>query len=307
MRLDDRAMSVLVIDVFNIGHIAWHSMGELDYHGLRTGVIFGFLNNILKLAVKFKTGKLVFCWDSKQSLRRRVYPEYKRPRQTKDRTAGEIVEYEAMQAQMRTLRPLLGELGFRNVFMRSGLEADDLMAAVIKNHQIDKEYWPDPLPASIDWIIVTSDKDLYQLLSLDVSIYSPNQQELYTYDHFLADYRIMPAEWIEAKAMGGCHSDNVSGIADIADPAKSKTSRALQILRGDITKGKYVDRVKSDEGQAIISRNRGLVGLPFITLEPHLSADAFQRAQFREIFDRLGFASFLKPKKWAQWEACLDL
>jgi len=49
----------------------------LTYRGGRTEIIFGFLKTVFNMSRKFETERFIFCWDSKDSLRKELYPEYK--------------------------------------------------------------------------------------------------------------------------------------------------------------------------------------------------------------------------------------
>jgi hypothetical protein len=296
-------MRVLVIDAMNIAHIMYHAMGDLDYHGRQTGVIFGFLAKVLQLAERFNTKHFIFAWDSQQSLRRGMYPAYKESDGRKPRGTGEVLDYQALHDQMAELyHPLLGVLGFVNVIRWTGMEADDVIAGVVKYAQVHPAY------GEVDeWVIVSTDRDLYQLLAPNVVMYHPSLKELFTEEDFRKKYGIEPEQWVEAKAMGGCYTDNVAGISGIADPAKSAKSRALKILRGELKGGHYVEQVKSQLGQFVINRNRQLIRLPFMDRLPVVLPDMFNRAAFLELFDQLGFISFLKPERWQKWEVLFEL
>jgi DNA polymerase-1 len=308
---------VILIDAYNVAHIMYHGIkGELDYHGRKTGVIFGFLNRVLQLAGRFETNRFVFAWDSQQSLRERMYPPYKDTENHKKVKViygeDEVQDYKALHTQLDELyTTVLTQLGFVNVIRWTGLEADDVIAGVIKHAEVHPAYWepkPDDWPA-IEWIIVSTDRDLYQLLAPDVRIYHTGKKEEYTADDFRAQYGIEPEQWVEAKAIGGCYGDNVAGIEGIADPAKSEKSRALKILKGEVRQGHYVDKVNSELGQFIIERNRQLIKLPFPDSfrRPVILPDLFDRADFIDLFDRLGFTSFLKPERWKKWEVLFEL
>lgn len=292
-------MNIILVDCFNVGHIAFHSMGELDYHGRRTGVMYGFMLKVLQLAKAFNTNHFVFCWDSQRSVRRMMYPEYKnRPKDTKKvLSTGEVIDYMALHDQLTDLRKYqLYQLGFSNNIMYAGLEADDVVALVIRNGQVPAE-WGEP-----HYIIASTDRDLYQLLDHNVTMYNLKSKKSFTMAQFEALYGIPPAKWAHAKALGGCDGDTVAGIKGIADPAKSIKSRALKYLRNELT-GSYLDLIESELGQYVYKRNLGLVQLPVTNnLRPVLSRDQFNREKFIRVFDELGFGSFLKAEKFKEWE-----
>jgi DNA polymerase-1 len=281
-------------------------MGHLDYHGRRTGVIFGFFMKLMHLARRLETNRFIFAWDSRQSTRKIIYEDYKkREPSLKMRGTDEVLDYDALHTQMDMLfDDIFRRLGFVNVFRRTGLEADDIIATVVKNGDVHPAYTDEP----IEWIIASTDRDLYQLLTDNVCMYNLRLKNIYTETDFTKTYGITPKQWVLAKAMGGCDSDKVAGIKGIADPAKSERSRALQILRGELTSGAFVDTVNSDLGQFIIKRNIGLIKLPLApNLKVQILPDMLQRARFLEVFDELGFNSFLKPDKWADWERYFEL
>ena len=66
----------ILVDGDNLGWISHYSQGELSVNDLYTGVIFGFLRQVFSLADRFETNQFVFCWDSRQSFRKKIYPEY---------------------------------------------------------------------------------------------------------------------------------------------------------------------------------------------------------------------------------------
>lgn len=294
---------IILVDCHSIGYAVFHAMGELDYHGRKTGIAYGFFYQLLTLASKFNTNQFVFCWDSRKSIRKLHYPNYKnRPKNnSKTLSTGETLDREAFYAQMNELRQTwLPKLGFQNNFRYTGLEADDVIALVLKNG-IKPEKWPH----LIHWIIVSTDRDLYQLLKPNVSLFA--KKELVTYKKFMKKYGIYPSQWIQAKALGGCHSDTIKGIPGIADPAKSEHSRALQYLRGEL-KGLYLERIKSKEGKRIYVRNLKLVTLPLVKfLRPYLRYDTFKLDHFVDMFDTLDFRSFFKEDTFSKWIHCFGL
>lgn len=301
-RREIKLVLVIVMDCYNVGHIAFHGMGELDYHGRRTGVIYGFMLRILSLAKIYETPHFAFCWDSQQSLRRLHYPGYKDRGEKKlvVRGTGEVIDYHAFHTQMEELRNVvLPKLGFRNSYMAIGYEADDLMASVVTSF---------PCDPGIHYVLVTTDRDLYQMLRERVSIYNMRAKKTFTMNDFKKRYGIEPHQWVEAKCIGGCDSDTVVGVVGVADPAKSPKSRALAYLKGDLTKGQAYDDIVCDHGRWLAERNYPLIKLPYNNITvPELTTDELNREAFMEVFDEYGFLSFLKKDKWGDWEKYFGL
>jgi len=271
----------IIIDANNIAHRAKHVNGSLD-----DGIIFGFLNQVLTLSKILDCPNFIFCWDSRQSYRKILYPEYKANR-VKNNLTDE--DFDAFQQFKRLQSEILFSLGFKNVFMQIGYEADDLLAVIVKN--FPREY-----------IIVSSDEDLYQLLGY-ASIYQPIKKKIVTQGSFEREYCITPSEWPTVKALAGCSSDNVIGMAGVGE----KT--AIKFLNKTLKPGKTFDKVSS-EHKSMIEKNLPLVKLPFIGPKPiqiTLRDESLYEMDFIDTFTKLGFNSFLSDKKMETWIERLNL
>ena len=74
-------MKAILIDVLNLANRAAYTTGGLCRpDGTPTGVIFGLLRDVLEMERLYGTYTLAFCFDSKESLRRDLYPAYKAQR-----------------------------------------------------------------------------------------------------------------------------------------------------------------------------------------------------------------------------------
>lgn len=289
-------MRPIVVDCNNLCHIALHTMGDLSYREEATGVVFGFFRSLLTIANKFQSQNFYLCWDSRWSIRQKIYPEYKMKRieRKKEMTEVERRKYFSMVAQAKELHTeILPRLGFNNNFLRAGFESDDLMAYIVFNY--DNDPYVDPLEDK--WLMVTADNDMYQCLD-HCDIYNPQTKKMMDGTAFRKKYQISPRQWAMAKAIGGCSSDNVAGVQGVGDP-KSPSSMALKFLRGELKpESKVYKRIEASTD--IINRNLELVSLPLHGLRtPGLNANSFDARDFREFFDDKHFVSFLRDmKKW---------
>ena len=284
---------MIIIDSNCIGYQALYSLGDLSNGARPTGVLYGFMFEVLKLGKRFNGNKFMFCWDSRNSYRSRIYPEYKQNR--KAIPPEEIIARRMAKEQFQLLKTeLLHQLGFGCVFFQAGYEADDLIAYLCKSLVNESK------------IIVTTDKDLYQLLDPITVIYNPRLKNVLTDRWFKTTYGITPDQWVEAKAISGCESDSVKGVKGVADPAHSVNSKALSYLRNELKTGTIFKRIVESKG--VIERNRTLIKLPFDGLKPislELSEDDFSKDAIIEVFDRYRFQSLLdQMDDWMQY-VCL--
>jgi 5'-3' exonuclease len=273
---------ILLIDSQFICYQAHFALDRLtNGSGEETEVIFGFLSRINYLAHLFKTNEIVFCWDSKHSLRRKVRPEYKKQR----RDSKDYKKLIPVFRQMESLRTdILPSMGFANIFHHKGLEADDLMAHVCRS--------------TIDQIVmVTADNDMFQCLASNISMYNPSSKKkskTITREDFCKSYGITPSMWWKVKAIAGCKSDNVQGVRGVAE----KT--AIKYLLGKTTPTQ-TRKIRSHK--KLILENVKLVKLPFDEpVDLQLKQDGLMWEKFAVVFEELGFESFLNDEtKWRQF------
>jgi len=178
-------------------------MGGLQHEGEETGIMFGVLKDILSIKERFDTEKLAFCFDAGKTLRAYDYKSYKAERPPMP---------DAFRGSVEMLRMVyLKQIGFENVLWWTGYEADDLIAKLCED-----------LPSKQRAIVVTADKDMYQLLCDKVKINNPNKKRLYTAEHFREEWGIEPQAWIDVKAMAGCKSDGIKGIQGVGEKTACK-------------------------------------------------------------------------------------
>lgn len=266
----------LVLDTSYLCHRAKHAMGYLEHKEEPTGVIYGLLREILHLRTIYKPTGMVFCFDSKTSLRKKLCRQYKANRKLPQDVAIMKLEV-AYRRQIKLLRiKYLPMIGFKNVFLQKGYEADDIMAMVCLH--------VDPPSRAI---IVTRDHDMYQCLRPNVWMYDPQTQKEYTEDDFKEEYRIDPEQWSLVKATAGCTSDNIKGIEGIGE------KRAIQWLRDEIkTSSVFYERLTSEESELLRENNLPLVTLPYLgTKSRKLRKDKLSTEGWKKVCDMLGMKS----------------
>lgn len=238
---------MILIDANNVGFRALYKLINLSYEEKPTGVIFGFLRSMQKLASEFNDRNLVFCWDSKTSIRKEVYPGYKNSRSPENLTEDLLYNRKIGYYQFDILREeILPKLGFKNNFSQEGIEADDIIARI-----------------TIDWagkgkriqkLIISSDTDLYQLLPYVDGIYSPGKKQIITESSFTEQYGVSPHQWPTVKAITGDSSDNIIGIKGIG----VKTACKFILGRPVGKSGKIIET-----NWEMVKENEKLIRLPY--------------------------------------------
>lgn len=293
-------MPRIIIDSNGLAYRSLFGFGELSHNQNKTGVIFGFLSEILKLAEKFQTNQFIFCWDSRHSYRKEIEPEYKGNRG--DMSELQRATIEDAHIQFDLLRnEILPAMGFKNIFLQSGYEADDLIAWIVYR-------CPD------NYIIATSDDDLLQLLTnslkCPVKIYNLAKKVIFTEDDFTKKYGIKPSDWSKVKAIGGCTSDNVRGIPGVGPES------AIKYINGALKEGQIKQKIESEIGKIQTEHCMRLTHLPFngdrgINIikdrDEFYKEEKFYSFNFKDQFIEYGCRSFANEEGMNKWRKAFNL
>lgn len=210
-------MKCLLLDVNYLAYRAYYTTGQLSYKEVKTGVIYGLLRDIINLQSDFHTNHIAFCFDVGVSKRKVMYPEYKANRYV-DMGEDELMAIGELKNQVKLLRRVyLRELGYTNIFWQKGYEADDIIASVI--NEGCKEH------LGAEFIIVSGDQDMFQLLRPNVTVWNPTKKKMTTLQSFKKEYGINAKDWAFCKAIAGCKSDNVKGIYGVGEKTACKFIR----------------------------------------------------------------------------------
>lgn len=278
-------------------------MGDLSYNNAYTGVIYGFLRQLLSISEVMHSNQFVFCWDGPRShcVRKKAFPGYK-DREKSYTSEEDRKKWELNYAQFTKLRTdIIPSLGFVNSFYLPGFEADDIIGKIVRSYYQDE--WG-------GFFVVSSDEDLYQLLD-DCVMYKLKKKVFYGAAQFAEEHGIAPRQWAEVKAIAGCNSDTVPGVPGVGE----KT--VIKYLRGELahhlkTYERIVDNMDSDEcSDTLVAFNRKLVTLP------HAECPPIQLFEFRDhplsyqqsvkVFQGNGFRSFLTGKHADAWRRMIEM
>ncbi|MEO0136160.1 MAG: DNA polymerase I [candidate division WOR-3 bacterium] len=173
--------------------------------GQNTSGIFGFLNSLKKIRTKFGSEYVALAFDAPgETFRDQLFKEYKatRPALPKD-----------IPFQIEKTKEITRLLGIKT-FEVMGYEADDILATLTKKLKDCGEIY-----------IVSSDKDLMQLISKNVFIYDVFNDIIYDQKRVIEKYGVGPERIGEYLALCGDSIDNIPGVPGIGP------HRALEILK----------------------------------------------------------------------------
>jgi DNA polymerase-1 len=266
----------LVVDVSNLAYRALYTTGGLSHEGEATGVLYGIFKTVWDLQELFNATHILFCFDGGYDKRQEILPEYKKKRRTELDEEQKAIRRDLRRQLYRLRTRYLAEAGFKNIFWQEGYEADDIIASVV-------------LSSTEETVIVSSDHDLFQLLSPHVIIWNPVKKKSVTDKSFTDQWGIGPMAWVDVKALAGCTTDNVPGIHGIGE----KT--AANFVSGRLKPGKKYEAIVA--GNDIWERNRRLVQLPMEGTETfEVQDDEVTRVKWNKMVGSLGMKSLKKGR-----------
>lgn len=245
--MSDKRRTFAVIDGNSLMHRAFHAvpptMNAPD--GRPTNAIFGFLNMFLKMIDAFNPDGVVVAFDKgKPRVRMEMLPQYKAQRPPMDPD---------LHAQFPMIKELLGALNVP-ILQSEGWEGDDILGTMAR---LGEE-------AGCDMLLVTGDRDMYQLVTEHVNVVSTRKG--------LSDVAIMTPESVDDLYHGitpalvpdfyglkGDTSDNIPGVPGIG-PKKASALIAKYgsldevIAHADEVKGKMGENLRAHIDDALLSR-----------------------------------------------------
>ncbi len=254
--------------------------------GQNTSAIFGFARMLLKLIAEQKPDYLAVAFDPpKKSFRFALYPDYK---------ANRVKMPDDLRAQIEEIKNMVSVLGIPKL-EESDFEADDVLGTLARRFASEET----------EVVLVTGDKDAYQLVGEHVSIYAAKkgitEYEMMDAAAVTEKLGITPDRVIDYMAITGDASDNVPGVKGIGEKGARKLIAEFLSLDAiyagiDRIAGKQRDLLLAGRESAYLSRElvtiRTDIPLHF-TLDQAAFA-GFSRAAARDYFQRLEMNSIVQ-------------
>tara|TARA_R110000824_G_scaffold176063_2_gene354860 strand:+ start:736 stop:1734 length:999 start_codon:yes stop_codon:yes gene_type:complete len=301
---------VLFIDGLNMFIRSYIVNPQLDRYGNPLGGCIGFLKSLQKVSRKFKPDEVIVVWDGHEGSQRKrsLNKEYKEGRapirfnrrliqlNPEDQTKNKAY-------QLIRLMEYLNELPVIQITI-DYVEADDVIAYGARH----------PFYSGWNKIIISSDKDFFQLCDDHTSVYRPIQNKIVTKQSILDEFKIHPNNFALARAIAGDSSDNLPGVPGIglktiakrfpflvneeeSDCEKIVTNCAMQAKKlklhenllqsADLVKNNY--RIMQLYNPNIRPINRVFIDNTIIKFEPEFSRLNFTKMLFADDVSYLNF------------------
>ena len=254
---------ILLIDGNSMANRAFYAtMGRMmkTPTGISTNAVYGFFQIMFKTIEEEKPDKIIVAFDISSSEKRtKIFNEYK---------AGRHKAPEDLTIQFPIIKELLKTMNIP-IVQKDGIEADDILGAIAKKEG----------KKGNKIIILTGDRDYFQLVDINVNIRYPKtimgKTEYIIYDNYKIneEYGLTPEKLIEVKALMGDASDNIPGVKGIGE----KTALKLIIQFGSLEKiYKYIEnsdgkeiakatlnKLIQDKEMAYVSRDLGRIDIEY--------------------------------------------
>jgi DNA polymerase-1 len=279
--------ALFVIDGSSFLFRAYYGLRPLHTQsGIPVQATYGFCRMLKKLITDFEPRHMVLVWDSRgKTFRSEIYEDYKANRQAPPSD---------LSLQKEQILEIAQAIGLFQV-AQSGYEADDLIASIVKKYPHEQI------------VIVSSDKDLQQLITSNVVIFDAFKNEVVDGNAFTQKYGFTPPALLLYHSLLGDASDNIPGVKGIGKKGAEELTQQFETLENlydhlkEVPKERTRTLLEESRHNAFLSRDLFL--LKEIDIDAQFKDFTFEAANWNnayELFNKLEFKSFIKESVQAK-------
>ena len=294
---------ILLIDGNSMANRAFYAtMGRMmkTPTGISTNAVYGFFQIMFKTIEEENPDKIIVAFDISSSEKRtKIFSEYK---------AGRHKAPEDLTIQFPIIKELLKTMNIP-IVQKDGIEADDILGAIAKKEG----------KKGNKIIILTGDRDYFQLVDININIRYPKtimgKTEYIIYDNYKIneEYGLTPEKLIEVKALMGDASDNIPGVKGIGEKTALKLIIQFESLEKiyeyiENSDGKEIakatlNKLIQDKEMAYVSRDLGRIDIEYdYEKDLGINIDSIRYTDWRteeaySYFKKISFNKFLDKFK----------
>ena len=252
--------------------------------GFPTNALYSFINMMNKIIKEENPSYILVAFDKGKTFRHNKYDDYK---------AGRMAMPDELKLQFPKAKEVLVAMGIK-YFEIENYEADDIIGTLAK--RVDEE---DEFNATI----VSSDKDLLQLISdeVDVKLLKQTGHILMNKEEFRNTYQVDPIRMVDLKALMGDSSDNIPGVKGIGEKTAINLVSKYGSLDGiyeniDSISGKTKEKLLEDKDKAYMSFDLATIyrEVPLDFSLEDCKYNGYNPEEFKKILEELEFFSLIK-------------
>ena len=258
--------------------------------GFPTNGLYGLVNMLNKIIKEENPEYMIVAFDKGKTFRHEKYKEYK---------DGRNATPEELKMQFKVAKELVPLMGIK-CFEIDNYEADDIIGTYCKKIEEDDDFIG---------TIVSSDKDLLQLISNQIDVKLLKQKDYIRMDEkvFEETYGIKPIRMIDLKGLMGDPSDNIPGVKGIGEKTALKLLQEYESIENvydniENIKGSLKMKLIDDKKSAFMSKDIATIYKDVdveYTLE-ELKYDGPDIENLKKMYSELEFYSFLKDSNFTE-------
>ncbi len=285
--------SLYLIDGHNVLYRTFFGLPRLSApDGTPTNVVLGTTRILLKILREEKPYAIAAVFDSPEpTLRHTIFPEYK---------ANRLKVPEELLAQVPVVKEVIDALGVPRIEV-PGAEADDIIGTLSRLAE----------EKGLEVVIISSDKDLYQLVSPKVRIRDGMKEKAVGVEEVRETFGVGPGQVVELLALAGDPSDNIPGVPGIGEKTAFGLIREFGTVENllantDKLKGKQREKIEQNVEMARLCRRlveidrnvplpTGIDDLIPRGIHPERAPLLFRKLGFRKLLEELDVAPASLP------------
>ena len=253
--------------------------------GLPTNALYGFANMINKIVAEENPIYIAVAFDIGKNFRKAKYDFYKE---------GRNATPEELKIQMPIARKILDGMGIKYL-EKEPYEADDIIGTLVHQAELDPDF---------DVTIISSDKDLLQLINFETDIKLLKQDSYIRYNErtFKEEWKIDPIKIIDLKGLMGDASDNIPGVKGVGEKTALKLLQEYGSVENiyeniDNIKGALKQKLLDGKDSAFMSKEIATIykevpldvdfeSLKYLKTQPQLK-DIYQDLEFYSLLSKM--------------------
>ncbi len=285
--------SLYLIDGHNVLYRTFFGLPRLSApDGTPTNVVLGTARILLKILREENPSAIAAVFDSPEPTPRHLlFPEYK---------ANRLKAPEELLAQVPLVKEVIDALGVPRI-EEPGAEADDVIGTLARLAE----------EKGMEVVIISSDKDLYQLVSKHVRIRDGLKERTVGEEEVREAFGVGPGQVVELLALSGDPSDNIPGVPGIGEKTASGLIREFGTVENllantGMLKGRQRETIEKNAEMARLCRRlaeidrnvplpRGIEECRPRGIQAEKAAAVFRRLGFRKLIEELDLASSALP------------
>ncbi len=246
--------------------------------GTPVNALYGFSRMLIKIITEIDYTHIAVVFDTgEKTFRNKIYEQYK---------ANRPPCPPELKPQFSLVRELVKTLNIMSL-EKIGYEADDIIATFAKKAESD----------GFDVIIVSSDKDLMQLVDDKVLMFDGMKNEFVDAAKVKEKWGVSPRQVLDVLSLTGDSSDNVPGVPSVGPKTAAELIEKYQTLENLL---EHLDEIKQNKRREVLIENKdnAILSKKLITLDENVDTGyALNDLQFKQ-YDPKTLLAFLKKQEF---------